>query len=62
MRGRAVERDDAVERWLRDEVVLVAAATDADPGLAIPAEEVFAVLRARHAEQLGAASSTRLQR
>lgn len=48
------ERDDAVERWLRDDVLPVAAAMDADPSLAIPAEEVFAGLRALHAERLRA--------
>lgn len=40
------ERDAVVERWLREEVVPVAAAMDADPSRAIPAEEVFAELRA----------------
>lgn len=40
------ERDAVVERWLREEVVPVAAAMDADPGRGIPAEEVFAELRA----------------
>lgn len=40
------ERDAVVERWLPEKVVPVAAAMDADPGRAIPAEEVFAELRA----------------
>jgi antitoxin ParD1/3/4 len=40
------ERDAVVERWLREEVVPAAAAMDADPSRAIPAEEVFAELRA----------------
>ena len=48
------ERDAAVERWLREEVVPVAVAMDADPSLAIPAEDVFAAIRALHAERLGA--------
>ncbi len=46
------ERDVAVERWLRDEVVPVATAMQADPSRAIPAEQVFAGLRALHAERL----------
>lgn len=46
------ERDDAIERWLRDEVMPVAVAMDANPSLAIPAVEVFAGLRALHAERL----------
>ena len=46
---RALQEHDAVvERWLREEVVPVAAAMDADPSRAIPAEEVFAELRARY--------------
>ena len=46
------ERDLAVERWLQNEVVPVAAAMQADPGRAIPAERVFADLRALHAQRL----------
>ncbi len=46
------ERDSAVERWLRDEVVPVAAAMQADLGRAIPAEQVFADRRAPHAQRL----------
>lgn len=46
------ERDSAVERWLQNEVVPVAAAMQAEPGRAIPAERVFADLRALHAQQL----------
>ena len=46
------ERDAAVERWLRDEVVPVAAAMQADPGRGIPAEQVFADIRALHAQRL----------
>jgi len=48
------ERDEILERWLREDVVPVAAAMDANPGLAIPAEDVFAGLRALHAERLRA--------
>jgi antitoxin ParD1/3/4 len=40
------ERDAAVERWLRDEVVPFAAAMQAQPACGIPAEQVFANLRA----------------
>ncbi|MEF2548715.1 type II toxin-antitoxin system ParD family antitoxin [Aurantimonas sp. E1-2-R+4] len=46
------ERDAAVERWLREEVVPVASATRADPGRAIPAEQVFDEIRAFHARRL----------
>lgn len=46
------ERDSAVEKWLRDEVVGVCDAMTADPSRAIPAEQVFAAVRARHADRL----------
>lgn len=46
------ERDAAVERWLREEVVPVAEAMAADPGRAIPADEVLASIRAHHAARL----------
>ena len=46
------ERDAAVERWLRDEVVPVARAMEADPRRAIPAEQVMATIRAHHARRL----------
>jgi antitoxin ParD1/3/4 len=39
------ERDAAMERWLRDEVVPVAATMQVDPSRAIPAEDVFEALR-----------------
>jgi antitoxin ParD1/3/4 len=42
------ERDEAVERWLRTEVAPVYDRMKADPGLAIPADKVFAEVRARH--------------
>ena len=42
------ERDEAMERWLREEVVPVYEAYHADPSRAIPAEQVFAELRAHH--------------
>jgi len=46
------ERDAAVERWLRNEVIPVYDAMQADPGRGIPAERVKAALRARHADRL----------
>lgn len=46
------ERDEAVERWLMDEVAPAYDAMAADPGRGIPAETVFAEIRARHAERL----------
>jgi antitoxin ParD1/3/4 len=46
------ERDAAVERWLREEVIPVYDAMEADPARGIPAEEVIASLRKRHAERL----------
>ena len=46
------ERDAAVERWLREEVAPVYDAMKADPARGIPAEQVFAELKARHAARL----------
>jgi antitoxin ParD1/3/4 len=46
------ERDAAVERWLREEVVPVAAAMQADPMRGIPAKQVFAEIRSLHAERV----------
>lgn len=46
------ERDAAVERWLRDDVVPVYDAMRADPGRGIPAEKVRANLRKHHAQRL----------
>jgi antitoxin ParD1/3/4 len=46
------ERDAAVERWLREEVIPVYDAMKADPARGIPAEQVMASLRKRHAERL----------
>ena len=43
------ERDASVEHWLRSEVVPAYDAMKADPQRGIPAEKVFAELRARHA-------------
>jgi antitoxin ParD1/3/4 len=45
------ERDAAIDRWLRDEVVPTAAAMRADPSRAIPLDEVFGEIRALHAER-----------
>ena len=45
------ERDAAVERWLRDEVVPVAAAMHADSGRAIPADRVFDEIWGLHARR-----------
>ena len=42
----------AAERWLREEVVPVYDAMQADPARGIPAEEVMESIRARHAERL----------
>jgi hypothetical protein len=43
---------EAVEKWLREEVVGVCDAMHADPGRAIPASHVFAAIRSRHADLL----------
>jgi antitoxin ParD1/3/4 len=45
------ERDAAVERWLREEAVTAYEALEADPKRAIPADAVFATVRARHREK-----------
>jgi antitoxin ParD1/3/4 len=42
------ERDAAVERWLREDVVAAYDALKADPSRAIPASAAFATVRARH--------------
>ena len=46
------ERDASVERWLREEVVPVTAAMQADPSRALPAETVFAKVRALHTQRM----------
>lgn len=46
------ERDAAVERWLREEVAPVYDAMQADPGRARSMDDVFGVIRARHARTL----------
>ena len=45
-------RDAAVERWLREDVAETYDAMTADPGRGIPAEEVLAAVRARHADRV----------
>jgi antitoxin ParD1/3/4 len=46
------ERDEAVERWLRDEVAPTYDAMRFDPARGVAAEHVFADIRARHTERL----------
>ena len=46
------ERDAAVEKWLREEVIGVCDAVRSDTGRAIPGERVFATIRARHGDRL----------
>ena len=45
------ERDAAVERWLRTEVVQAYDELNANPRRAIPASQVFAAIRVRHEER-----------
>ena len=46
------ERDAAIERWLREEVVPVYDAMQADPARGIPVEQVLESIRTHHAERL----------
>ena len=46
------ERDEAVERWLREDVAPTYDAMASDPKRGIPARTVFADIRARYAERL----------
>lgn len=48
------ERDAAVERWLREDVAPAYDAMLDDPDRGIAAEEVFASIRAHHADRLKA--------
>jgi antitoxin ParD1/3/4 len=48
------ERDAAVERWLKEEVVPVAAAMLNDPSRALSSEQVFDGIRKLHAQRLKA--------
>jgi len=43
------ERDAAVERWLREDVVPVAVAMQSDPDRALSADQLFDDVRALHA-------------
>lgn len=46
------ERDAAMEQWLREEVVPVYDAYQADPSRGIPAEKVFDEVRRHHAARM----------
>jgi antitoxin ParD1/3/4 len=46
------ERDAVVERWLREEVVPVYDAMQADPSRGISADKITAALHARHADRV----------
>jgi antitoxin ParD1/3/4 len=46
------ERDAAVDRWLRHEVVPIYDAMEAHPDRGIPAEKVFEDLRRHHAKRM----------
>jgi antitoxin ParD1/3/4 len=46
------ERDAAVERWLREEVVPTYDRWKADPSKVIPIDEAFDSIRAHHAAQI----------
>lgn len=46
------ERDEAIERWLQKQVASSFDAMMADPARAVSVEDVFASVRARHAERL----------
>ena len=48
------KRDAAIERWLREDVAPVYDAMKADPKRGIPAEKVFATIRAHHGRQITA--------
>jgi len=45
------ERDEAVERWLREEVAPVHDAMKADPSRAISVDDAFGSVRARNTER-----------
>lgn len=45
------ERDEAVERWLRDEVAPTYDRMHSDPKRGVPAGKVFDDIRARHASR-----------
>ena len=50
------ERDASVECWLREGVVPVAIAMQANPDRAIPAKTAFATVRALHAQRMKGSS------
>ena len=50
-------QDEAVERWLRTEVVAALAEHDADPSKAIPADQVMERIRARAAARRNGAGA-----
>jgi len=52
------ERDAAVERWLREEVVPVYDAMQADPSRGLTPDQVASAMHARHAERLKADRGT----
>ena len=52
------ERDAAVERWLREEVVSVYDAMQADPSRGLTPDQVASAMRARHAKRLKANCGT----
>ncbi len=45
------ERDEAIERWLREEVAPTYDSMKADPARAVSSASVFSDIRARHAER-----------
>lgn len=45
------ERDEAIERWLRDEVAPTYDAMKADPSRALTSASVFSDIRVRHEER-----------
>ena len=48
------DRDPEIESWLRQEVAEAYDEVEADPSQLVPAEEVFASVRALHAERMSA--------
>ncbi len=46
------ERDAVVDRWLKEEVIPVYDAMQADPSRGIPADQVKAAMRAHHADRV----------
>jgi antitoxin ParD1/3/4 len=50
------DRDERLDDWLRDEVAPVVDAMRADPRMAIPIDDVAAVLRRDHEERLASRS------